>query len=323
MELDALCRLILETYRAARELPEEEFPDFALGLVKSLLPFDSARWVIVRPVGSGAMVLGSHLHNEPLETVLEWAEINHRDVITAAVVANPSRALSSHAPTLYAAPDAAAVRDYAVRAGHLNALVIADHDPTPGHMHGISLYRADRDEHFAAADRSLVEQIMPHLVEARAVNQTLAIRKGEAGSGDRSIAGIARANGLLHHCGDAFAQLLREEWSEWNGVRLPDALLSALAQGGAGFVGARITVSARQIGELLFLRARRNSALNELSPRETSVARLYGEGKSYKEIARQLAIEPVTVRNFLQRVFRKLRINDKAELVALLIRAER
>lgn len=57
-----------------------------------------------------------------------------------------------------------------------------------------------------------------------------------------------------------------------------------------------------------------------LTPRELAAATLYAEGRSYKEIAREMGISPATVRNFLQHIYSKLHLSDKAELVSLLVR---
>jgi DNA-binding CsgD family transcriptional regulator len=54
-----------------------------------------------------------------------------------------------------------------------------------------------------------------------------------------------------------------------------------------------------------------------LSARELEVAQLFGGGASYKEIARQASISPATVRNVVQNTYRKLKINNKAQLARL------
>jgi len=69
---------------------------------------------------------------------------------------------------------------------------------------------------------------------------------------------------------------------------------------------------------MLLLKIRRVSPLHILSQREVEVARLYGQGKSYKEIGLLLNISPATVRNFLGRIYTKLDIGNKVELISLL-----
>ncbi len=52
-----------------------------------------------------------------------------------------------------------------------------------------------------------------------------------------------------------------------------------------------------------------------LSAREGEVAKLYVDGLSYKEIARDLAISPATVRTHLNTIYRKLEVTSRIELL--------
>ncbi len=53
----------------------------------------------------------------------------------------------------------------------------------------------------------------------------------------------------------------------------------------------------------------------ELSTREDQIARLYVDGLSYKEIARDLEISPATVRTHLNTIYRKLEVSSRIELL--------
>lgn len=52
-----------------------------------------------------------------------------------------------------------------------------------------------------------------------------------------------------------------------------------------------------------------------LSTREGEVARLYVDGLTYKEIARDLEISPATVRTHLNKIYRKLEVTSRIELL--------
>ncbi len=52
-----------------------------------------------------------------------------------------------------------------------------------------------------------------------------------------------------------------------------------------------------------------------LSKREMTVAEHYASGQSHKEIARELGVSPATIRNHIAAIYRKLGINNKAQLV--------
>jgi len=59
------------------------------------------------------------------------------------------------------------------------------------------------------------------------------------------------------------------------------------------------------------------SALAVLSRREAEVARLFGEGHSYKMVARRLDSSPATVRHHLRQVYAKLGVTSKVQMARL------
>ena len=60
---------------------------------------------------------------------------------------------------------------------------------------------------------------------------------------------------------------------------------------------------------------------SELSGREVEVLRLVADGQSNKEIGEQLGLSALTVKSHLARIARKLGTGDRAEMVALAMRA--
>jgi DNA-binding CsgD family transcriptional regulator len=60
--------------------------------------------------------------------------------------------------------------------------------------------------------------------------------------------------------------------------------------------------------------------VGQLSGRETGVLRLLSDGKATNEIARELRIAPSTVSGHLQRIYLKLGVHSRAELLELLRR---
>jgi DNA-binding NarL/FixJ family response regulator len=69
-------------------------------------------------------------------------------------------------------------------------------------------------------------------------------------------------------------------------------------------------------------RKRDVSPLAELTPQELQVARLVGEGATNKAVAAQLFVSPKTVEFHLTRVYRKLDVRSRTELVRRLITQE-
>ena len=64
------------------------------------------------------------------------------------------------------------------------------------------------------------------------------------------------------------------------------------------------------------------SALSEqLSAREVEVLQLVADGQSNKEIGEALSLSALTVKSHLSRIGRKLGTGDRAQMVALAMRA--
>ena len=52
-------------------------------------------------------------------------------------------------------------------------------------------------------------------------------------------------------------------------------------------------------------------------PTENDVAKGFGEGKTYKEVARDLGLSPNTVRHHIRAIYTKLGVKDKARIAHL------
>ena len=72
----------------------------------------------------------------------------------------------------------------------------------------------------------------------------------------------------------------------------------------------------RIAGALLRQRATRTRGdVNELSPRELQIVRLIVEGLSNKEIGQRLMLSDKTVKNHVSKIFAKMRVNARTQLV--------
>lgn len=314
--MDKVNTLILELYRAAKETPVDEFQDLALALVKAQTSFRTAFWGTGEMTGAGLVAHSVHLHNEPLEMLTEWGPIKHLDTTIDEVIANSGRTVISHAPSRYS--EQGIVLDYTQRYGHMNYMTITTISRTHPAGQWLSLFRADKHDHFNSADCRSLEQIMPHLVEALEINRMLGqLHSLDADSGSGGTRAIAHMNGLLYHCGKKFAKLMLEIWPNWENGQLPAELMAVLYLGKETILAEHaIAVSTSTLGNMLLLNIRRVSPLHNLSRRELEVARLYAQGNSYKQIGLLLDISPATVRNFLGRIYTKLGINNKVDLVS-------
>jgi DNA-binding CsgD family transcriptional regulator len=302
---------ILHIYRVARERPVDEFQHFVLGIVRSMIPFDSGQWATGEFVGNKIVPRFAYLQDESDHLVRDWDAASHQDRLMDLMVANPGRAVSIGTPVFFADRE---VQRYASSVGiAVRASLLRRWDT-------LSLSRIKSEQHYPEVERRWLEQLMPHLMEALEHNRMHGLRGAGIEDPERAGSAIARGNGLLSYAGRNFITLLLQEWPDWKGLSLPEALqASCLNRSGCDrFEGGTIAIDYTRLGQLIFLRASRLDPLGRLSPREALVARLYGEGLAYKEIAKRLDISPTTVRVFLRRVYGKLGISGKAQLAVLL-----
>jgi DNA-binding CsgD family transcriptional regulator len=311
--LESLYKLILEIYRAAKETPVDEFQQQALELLGAQTSFDSAHWGCGENTANGVVAHSVYLHHESPEILQEWGTRNQKNsLIVDTVVARSGQSFIYNSPQLF--NDDAPMLDYMLRYGHQNNMSITTVSASQPNGQWLSLYRAGKHDHFCRKDALVLEQIMPHLVEALEINRMLG-RVND--SGQRGIRALMRKDGTLCHCGSGFARFIRVMWPNWNSGRLPAELLLVIAPKKEVLFAGHL-IAATELGDLLSLNIRKTSILHRLTLREIEVARLYGQGISYKEIGVRLDVSPATVRNFVAHIYTKLAINNKVALIELL-----
>jgi DNA-binding CsgD family transcriptional regulator len=281
------------------------------------MPFDSAGCSNLDNRTDEMLVMGADLFQEDAGIMTKWQAVNRADPVLMRSLSKPKHATSFHMPTMIASVEDTGMKQYLRHIPHRkNGLVIVAPAPTANHWDGIGFYRAESDEQFSRRDMQLAEVLSPHLLQAIKINLRVA---GAVESTAGPTPAIARMNGQLLYAAPGLAALLRLEWPDWSGYLLPPEMMVTLGTSTPfQFTGKRIEASAQLFGGLLMLQVRTVSALAKLSDREATTARLYGAGLSTKEIARCMGIAPNTVRNFVQRIYQKLEVNDKAALAVLL-----
>ncbi len=306
-----LSNLLLPLYRAAREMPLEDFPDAVWALLHEKLRFDSGRWESATAVSGKFNLHRLHLHREPTEMHAEWEEVSHQDK-AAQFLAKRGGTVSFTASTYFAGKETTGIREYTARYAHRNSLISVIRDRDGPSSRWLCLYRASENDPFVAQDRVLASKLLPHLEEAQAINGMAHLGRLMRNSQQISCAVIDR-QGVICHAEPEFLALLAEELPAAPGKRLPDAINDHLVAH-RHFSGRRIVVEASEGGGLLFLKGRLICAMDRLAPREREVARLVVEGLSYKQIAANLRISPATVRTTIQHIHDKLETHS---LVAL------
>ena len=305
-----LSALLLEIYQLAREEPIERFHDTVLDCLRAALPFDKAWWGRAALTPEGPFEQSSHLYRLPARYLDDCLAIRPDDVAIERVHAAPGQAVLIDTRAADTPPGLRALgQDH----GFGEFLCIVHNDPITQLSDHLSLYRTPDATPFTPDDCRLLECVMPHLAAAVALNQirTLMAMRESLG-GQRLALAVCNREGVLYGAESGFAELLRGEWPGWVGPRLP------LPPRPDGYEGRRLQIDVRRITDLYLLTARGRHAMEQLSARENDVARLFGEGLTYKEIARTLEMSPHTVRHHLRSIYAKLGVRGKAGIAHLL-----
>lgn len=312
-------------------MPVHIFQAWVMEHLQQLIRFDSAWWgrATYSPETDGfPTVQGHYLFNLPDEYVVDWETVKHSDHIASRASNTPLKTLISGVKD----PEMSTSL-YSVLEKHKISHVICcvAEDPVialnecgtlaEGKLIDfLSLYRSDPDDEFNHQEMLLLQCLLPHISEA--VNQCAKHflenqRQDQSVSDQRSMA-ITDRKGILHVMEPSFQELYRSEWPNWRGVILDSELLPFKDQRTQIYIGEKISITTERIGEFILMRLRRKSPIDDLSERELLVARMFSDGKTYKEIANELCRSPSTIRNHIQSIYFKLGIKNKAELVQLL-----
>lgn len=168
-------------------------------------------------------------------------------------------------------------------------------------------------QEFSSQEQDYLKMLMPHIFEAMHINFKLMANEQNIGVALSSIAGQKIQSNRT------FDEFICREFGQELQTILPVSLLLGIKLFPYVHVGREIEVHIKLHHGLLYCTAK-PKALNlmreGLSERESHVAELIAAGNSYKEVAKNLAISPITVRNHLSSIYRKLGINNAQSLAA-------
>ncbi|MCK9193745.1 MAG: helix-turn-helix transcriptional regulator [Nevskia sp.] len=166
-----------------------------------------------------------------------------------------------------------------------------------------------------------IKRVIGHMIEAGALALRQFIRRDDwlasMGRANRGSAAMVDAEGNLFALSEHFRAML-DNGTGAALAKLPFELPEAvLGEEGGEFVNGPLHMRVTRCGELYLLYARKPLPLDSLSPREQEIARALGNGKTLKSIARQYGIAVSTVANHTTRIYRKLAIYRREDLIEL------
>jgi DNA-binding NarL/FixJ family response regulator len=249
-----------------------------------------------------------------------YERVKHHDRAALEVKRNLGKTLSFHSADINAGSSNADIRAHSKRFAIQNVLVTTSCDPQLSRQDFLSLWRARSRDQYSQDEHRLAEFLMPHMIEAGRINRLLWLNQMTAEVvARRGARAIGSLSGTLYTSDSAFADIVRLECPDWLPPALPRRLMDALrASSEYRFLGARISVIASPVGDMLYFQARERLAIDALTSAERVVATRIAHGLAYKEVARDLGVSLATVRNQLHNVYRKLGVGNKAALAQCL-----
>ncbi len=313
--LSRLGRLVMALHRLAASTTVGDFQRVAFQTLQAELPFDSGVWA-TGAMNPGPAVHSFYAYNQPPEMLQAWQKLIDTDVILAETVKRPGITLRATADGPEGGPPLPPMaREHMHRFGMEHLLATAYVDSELGLIEGFSLYRADPKARFTEPERLLAQHALPHLVETCRNSRLRLVHQEDPPTTPAGRAlGICDQRGLLRTAGPNFAVMMRHEWPGWRGPQVPQQWLTGSRK---TFIGRRITATLHALNDLWLVKLRHRSPLDSLTSREIEVARRFGLGLSYQDIATELHISPATVRNHLTNIYSKVGVANKVELAKL------
>lgn len=188
-----------------------------------------------------------------------------------------------------------------------------------GGLNSVLLIRSPRGHKLPpAAD---LRRAAGHMIEAGSLALRQLIRRDEwllaMGRPNRGSTALVDAQGTIYACSAHFRELLAAEFGTHDFSTLPQPLPDDAQNGEGLFFQGALHFRYSRHGNLFLLHARKPQPLDGLSPREQEIARALGTGKTFKSVARQFGIAVSTVANHASRIYKKLGIFRREELVEI------
>lgn len=316
--MEGLSNLLFNLYHAIYDVDFPEFQEYALNLVKSLLSFDSAIWGMGCVEGSQHPLINIlYLHEQSIEINQNLGSISSNSPLLALCIKSPGK-------TVITEMSGNLVNDASLNdSEHFGITHIASTIVTNapiGIFSFISFLRTDPNYPFSEEERLLKQNVIPHLIEACDRSRIRYMGIAALVRTERYISlAVSDLKGILCNIEPGFVDLLLIEWPDWKGPRLPLEIIKSFGKNhDLKYCGSAIVIQMQFVQGLLFLRARKRTPVDRLSPRESSVAKKFAKGLTYKQIAKDLGLAPSTVRTHVSATYDKLGVSNKIELADIL-----
>lgn len=304
-----LCAFLLDLYRSARREQPREFQKHALERLRELIEFDFGAW------GGGAAedreVTDVVMLDQSAHLFTEWMEVAFDDAYCDLALRRRDRTVVFDDVPEFRRSLAWNEHWRRFDAQDMVATIVAE--PIEGYVSFVGLCNTDRSRDFDRRDREIKQLLMPHLSSALHLSRENLLM--HASRREEGVAIVNRGGWVLASQAP-FEALACAEWGS-PGPQLPASFVENGLER-TSWRGRAIALRIQRLPPDYLLRATPASPLDALTVREREVAEQFARGLSHKEVALELHIAPSTVRNHVARIYDKLGLETKSELVRLL-----
>ena len=309
--LTLLSAILLDLYDSSAPADGDAFRLWALERLNASLPFTNAAWAFGAQTAGGLVLHRISLLGFPP---------GFADVIRATATTDPTAAKMLRAPGQSFVHSRADYPPEIVKLAadpndlrsSVEGIIV---DPQTGLFCAVSLFRNRTLAAFSEEDRALHQGLMPHWLTAP--SRRLVASAAMSSVGADELVAVADLDGVFEAVSRSFIEVLQREWPEWQGGRLPVAMIEGLDDRRPR-AGAHIAWHVTTVGDRLIIRARQSRGADRLGEREREIAKLLGEGLTVNDVATQLRLAPSTVRNHRDNIYHKLGVSNRLALLEAL-----
>ena len=297
---------ISQLYREAPNIAIEEFATWSLDLLRQVIDFDGAVWatghISTRRFHTQTTL---DVSQDILQRLIDYTEINP---IFEHLFKQQGQAVDMSD----AIDDDAFYRSTVYRMcfepfGIERILSSMHIDERSGLFTLLTLYRYDREHCFSEQEKLIQSRLLYHLISCASHRLSLEL------SVENNISAICDSKGMYHAVTAQFLDLIDGHIDTEQAGKFPIDFMLAADE----FSHGELLFNKCQHGDLYKLSVRLQNSLDKLTEREKQVVQGICDGNTFKQIAKSLSLSPSTVSNHLYRIYLKLGVNTRSELVSL------
>ncbi len=311
-----LNKFISQIYIATSKIDRAEYREWALSQLQTLIEFDGAIW-------SNGHQKTIRFHNHTLVNVPESLTQSLLDNLAINPLANElfsnlgvpidMRDLLNDEAFYRSEIYLKCFKPYGIE----RILSSVHLDERTGLFTLLTLYRFERNKPFSSIDKHLQKQVLYHLLMASKHALFLQLEHVDSNiklTHKNSHKAICDQQGYLHHVQNSFIDLLDTHFDYNDIEKLPFELKTIEIN----FNQNGLHIHLKPFHDLIIVEIWPLGPLDNLSNREQEIVDLLAKGLTFKEAAKELMLSPSTVSNHLYRIYQKLNIGSKSELLQLL-----